>query len=139
MPEPVLARFGKGKLTGIGGRREADESLEETVVREAVEEVGVVPLEPRRVATLNFFFPHDPSWSQQVGVYITDAWQGTPIETEEIAPIWYDTTRLPFLEMWSDAPHWLPDVLARKTLNADFYFTPELEVEVSTVREELTR
>ena len=130
--------FGEGKLTGIGGRREDGESTQETAVREAVEEVSVTPLQPQHVSTLDFMFPHEPLWSQQVHVYTCDAWEGKHTESEEIAPAWFDVYNLPFHEMWSDAKHWLPQVLKGETLKAEVLFTPNLEVDTLSIREGVT-
>ena len=130
--------FGEGKLTGIGGRREDGESIAETAVREATEEVGVTPRQLQHSATLEFIFPHKPAWSQQVHVYTCDTWEGNPTESEEIAPEWFDIKSLPFHEMWSDAKHWLPQVLRGEVLEASFLSTPDLEVNTFSIREGVT-
>lgn len=125
----LLARkkrgFGVGKWNGAGGKPEPGEPIEATTIRETQEELGVTPRDLRRVATLDFLFPPLPEydgWDQQVCVYVTEAWDGEPVETEEMAPRWFSLDALPLAEMWLDDPHWLPLVLAGSTVRAHFLY-----------------
>ena len=76
----------------------------------------------RRVAVLTFLFPEKKEWDQEVTVYLVDKWQGTPIETEEMAPRWFKVNKIPFGEMWPDDVHWLPKVLDGKSVEGVFKF-----------------
>lgn len=117
--------FATGKWNGAGGKPEPGESIDEAAIREVREEIGVTPLHPRRVATLDFYFPEHPDfagWDQQVCVYLADAWQGTPVETEEMAPRWFPLDALPLAEMWADDPLWLPLVLRGIDVRGWFLF-----------------
>ena len=117
--------FGKGKYSGIGGKVEAGETIEQATVRETAEEVGVEPLGLEPVATLTFLFPQmdEPaSWNQQVCVFTSYHWRGTPTESEEMAPAWFAPSQVPYDRMWADAPLWLPRVLAGETLRGFFLF-----------------
>ncbi len=127
--------FAKGRWLGFGGKLEPGETIEQTAVRETVEEAWLRPLELARMATVNFYFPHKPAWNQQVCVFTSRQWEGAPAESDEMAPQWFDVTALPLNTMWADARHWLPQVLAGKTLQADFRFNPELAIETFAVRE----
>ncbi len=123
-----VSGFGKGNYVGIGGRQEANETIEQTAIRECQEEIGVTSLEITRAATLHFLFPHQPTWNQEVHVFTSTAWQGEAKESNEIIPQWFDKNNLPFDKMWSDAPHWLPNILVGQKLFAEFNFTSTLEV-----------
>ena len=117
--------FGEGKWTGVGGKPEPGETIEQTAVRETEEEIGVTPLDLRHVATLDFIFPAQPrfaGWSMRVFVYLADRWLGEPVETEEVAPRWFPRDALPYRGMWSDAAYWLPPVLRGHTIRAEFRF-----------------
>jgi mutator protein MutT len=123
--------FGQGKWTGVGGKPEPGETIDQTAVRETEEEIGVTPLAPRQVATLDFIFPDQPrfaGWSMQVFVYLADRWLGEPIETEEVAPRWFRRDAIPYPGMWSDAPYWLPPVLRGHHIRAKFHFDEEQRV-----------
>ena len=127
--EILLARkkrgFGVGKWNGAGGKPEPGEPIERTAIRETEEEFGVTPRDLRRVATLDFFFPQTPEyagWDQQVCVFVGEAWDGEPTESEEMAPRWFPLDALPLAAMWPDDVHWLPLVLAGKRLRAHFLY-----------------
>ena len=47
---------------------------------------------------------------------------GSPQETEEMKPLWFDITEIPYSDMWPDDKLWLPLLLAGKNLQAKFHF-----------------
>jgi len=114
--------FGQGRWNGVGGKQNDQEDIELTAVRETQEEISVTPKNLKKVAILNFYFPHNADWNQQVIVYLSEKWDGEPTESDEMAPQWYKKNELPFDSMWSDDIHWIPLVLAGKKLEADFVF-----------------
>lgn len=121
--------LGKGKIVGLGGKVEAGESAVEAVVREVAEESGLVvePAHLRRAAVIDFRFPVRPAWNQWVTVFVTARAAGEPYETDEIAPAWFPVDRLPLGDMWDDARHWLPQVLAGGTIDADIVFAADCD------------
>jgi len=129
--------FGKGNWVGIGGKIEPGETIEQGVIRELQEEIGVVVSNPRKIAVLDFYFPHvgDESWNQQVHAYIADSWSGEIRETKEILPKWFSKDDLPFDAMWADARHWLPAALGGAEISADFLFDGMLGILDSSIRE----
>ena len=114
--------FGKGRWNGVGGKVEKNEEVPSAVVREAKEEIGVLPIDIYRVAVLNFYFTHNQDWNQQVIVYISDRWDGKPVESEEMKPKWFKQNNLPYKEMWPDDILWLPHVLNGSFVEAEFMF-----------------
>ncbi len=117
--------FGSGKWNGVGGKPESDETIEQATKRETKEEIGVTLVSMRHVATLDFIFPSSPKfegWNQQVWVYLASAWEGGPIETEEMAPRWFKQADIPYRSMWEDDKYWLPEVLGAKFVTATFSF-----------------
>ena len=104
--------FAAGKWNGAGGKPiDEDKSLEATAKREMFEETTVTPKKLKKVAVLNFYFETKTDWNQQVIVFTTHDWNGTPTETEEMAPKWFNINEIPFTEMWEDDILWLPKVL----------------------------
>lgn len=134
----MLARkkrgFGNGKITGIGGRQEAGETVLETAIREMQEETGVTPLEAKEVARLEFLFPYQPTWSMRVHVFTATRWRGDPTESDEVAPQWFPVEALPFEQMWDDGRYWLPDVLAGRRLTALFVYDAGERVQHCEIR-----
>ncbi len=114
--------FGQGRWNGVGGKPELNENIQDTAIRETQEEIGITPKNIIQVATLDFYFKNKPEWDQQVLVFISNDWEGEPIETEEMKPQWYNIKDIPFESMWPDDPFWLPLILSGKKIKAKFTF-----------------
>jgi 8-oxo-dGTP diphosphatase len=122
-------RFGAGKYTGFGGEVEPGETITAAAIRELEEESGVKVAEEDllRVEHLTFLFPAKPSWSQVVHVFLTTTWKGSPVESEEMTPVWFSVNEIPYEHMWQDAAHWLPRILAGEQIWARFTFKEDNE------------
>lgn len=101
--------LGAGKINGPGGRLEAGESFDACAVREVREELGVTPLHLEKRGQHSFQFVD--GYSTFVHVFRAADLAGTPIETDEAEPFWFDVDAIPFDEMWEDDRLWLPLVL----------------------------
>lgn len=140
IPEVLLGRkktgLGMGKLVGLGGKLEAGESPADAVVREAFEEAGLIvdPADLRSAGVIDYWFPTKPSWSQRSHVFVARAWQGEPVETDELVPAWFAREQIPYDSMWDDARLWLPGVIAGGTVTATYTFGADLNSVVSTAR-----
>lgn len=131
-----LRGFGEGYWNGYGGKVEKGEGVEAAAARELHEEAGVAALDLHRRGILTFEWvdqPGDPTW--EVHVFGGTALDGEPVETEEMAPGWFEArlvagggsggdagcgpgggggqavTGLPFDKMWADDPQWYPLML----------------------------
>lgn len=116
--------FGMGKWNGVGGKIEAGETLEQALVRETVEEIGITPHSWSAVGELDFVqdAETDDPWHMYVYAYICDDWLGEPAESEEMNPKWFHIEDIPYGDMWDDDPFWLPYVLDGKKVTGEFTF-----------------
>lgn len=78
--------------------------------------------------------PVSRDFNQQVCVFLCDDWEGEPQESEEMKPAWFSKDQLPFTQMWPDDPHWLPHVLAGKTLTAEFAFDAQEQIAAYNIK-----
>lgn len=106
--------LGAGKINGPGGRIEAGESAVECAVRETEEEVGIRARGVRVRGQMRFQFID--GFSMQVDILTANAYEGTPCETDEAAPLWFPIDDIPYGEMWATDRHWLPEIVAGKSL-----------------------
>lgn len=100
------------------------ETIEEAVVRETKEEIGVDVQQSHleEVGNLKFYFEGDSDSNQQMHIFFVKKRKGEPVESEEMAPQWYDKDKIPYEEMWVDDPHWLPKVIDGKKIEGEFHF-----------------
>ncbi len=119
--------FGEGKWNGVGGKVEEGETVEQAVIREAQEEIGVgideKDLVPR--GDLFFSFEGPDEVKLRVRIFTTSVWEGTPAESEEMSPKWFSYDSVPYDAMWVDDPHWLPQMLTGKHIHGEFRFSAD--------------
>ncbi|MCL4404828.1 MAG: 8-oxo-dGTP diphosphatase [Candidatus Marsarchaeota archaeon] len=123
--------FGVGKYNGVGGKLEKGETVEQAMLRETYEEIGVRPQSYEKVAEIAFYFggtKPNPDFNQRVHVFISDSWEGNPSESEEMKPEWVKTNNIPLDLMWADDKYWLPEVLKGKHIEASFLFGDDNKV-----------
>ena len=121
--------FGLGKLNGVGGKLEKDETIDECVVRETFEEIGVHVTEMEHMADIVFddlYYKGVPE-RNIMHVYIGTKWTGKPAETDEIKPEWVPISNIPYNKMWCDDSIWLPEILRGRHINAWFHFNEKNE------------
>jgi 8-oxo-dGTP diphosphatase len=115
--------LGAGKINGVGGRLEPGESPLEGILREAKEELGITLLDPLKRGELHFEFLD--GYSLFCTVFVASRFDGTPIETDEAVPLWFDIRKLPFHEMWEDDQFWLSQALNGESFRGFFEFDGE--------------
>jgi 8-oxo-dGTP diphosphatase/2-hydroxy-dATP diphosphatase len=113
--------FGAGRWNGVGGKVEVGETIEAAMLREAYEEIMVTPSTYQKVGDIRFDeYVKGERTLMHVHVYVATTWEGNPVETDEMAPKWFDVAALPYDTMWGDDPYWLPQVIAGQKVSADF-------------------
>jgi mutator protein MutT len=116
--------FGSGRWNGVGGKLDPGETIEQALVRECQEEISVTPTAYAKVAEHDFILDSEgaESWHMFVHTYVCTEWDGEPVETEEMAPKWFDISDIPYDDMWQDDRYWMPQVFAGKKLKTVFTF-----------------
>ncbi len=113
--------FGQGRWNGFGGKLLPGESVEDAARRETREEAGIEVGGLSRRGIIDFVFQDNPE-ELEVHIFSTQEFSGEPIESEEMRPVWFNFSELPFDRMWPDDRHWLPLFLAGKNFRGRFLF-----------------
>ncbi len=112
--------LGAGRWTGLGGKVEPGESIEEAIKREIFEESGITVLQVVKQGVLEFKFLGDPA-DYEIHVFSARDFKGEPAETNEIGPIaWFNISEIPYDKMWPDNRHWFQPLIAGKNLRGRF-------------------
>ena len=115
--------FGVGKINGIGGKLEKGETVEQAMIRETQEEIGVTPLSCQHLATITFRFGGFESEETEVTtVFVASEYKGEIIETDEMRPFWYEIDKIPYDKMFSADKIWFPEVLKGKHFTCEVVF-----------------
>jgi len=124
--------FNQGKILGIGGVLEEEETLEHAVMRQCQEEIGITPTILENAGTLGFYFQKDPTpeiHNQQVNLFLCREWIGEIEKNNEMEAQWYGFEQIPFEKMQTDAKMWLAQALEAGKIEGEFLFDANLQVE----------
>ena len=123
--------FGKDKWNGFGGKVAENESIENAARRELFEECGIKALSLEEKGEIIFEYPI-AGLRHHSHVFMVKEYSGQPIESEEMAPHWFEISNIPYAEMWEDDKYWLELLLKRlpegKKLIAKFYFEDDEKI-----------
>ncbi len=117
--------FGVGKWNGYGGKLEGVEKPIDAIVREIEEESGLVVDRNllKELGFIDFYFDDKKEWDQRVIIYRLNKFTGEPIETEEMAPEFFDLDKIPYNDMWPADSKWLPYVISGIKFSGEIHFS----------------
>ncbi|XP_071539058.1 oxidized purine nucleoside triphosphate hydrolase-like [Panulirus ornatus] len=114
--------FGQGRWNAFGGKVEPGETPEEGAIREVREEACLeVKGGMDKVGELEFTFEGD-TVLMHVMVFAARGFTGTPTETEEMRPQWFNLENIPYSQMWPDDILWYPIFLRGGKFRGTFHF-----------------
>ncbi|MEE4195644.1 MAG: NUDIX domain-containing protein [Anaerolineae bacterium] len=122
-----LRGFGKGKITGYGGKQEPDETPLQAIRREFHEESSFLLPEAafEYAGAIDFEFPYHPDWGFECHVFRVDDFDQTPPVSDELDPRWVRLDGLPQSEMWADNAFWLALAAQGEHFTARFTYAPD--------------
>ena len=114
--------FGEGLWNGPGGKVKPGESPEEAAKRELLEEVGIQAAELESRGILYFVFHKTGETAHPCHVYVCRDYTGSPAESDEMIPKWFNLDDIPYDRMWEDDTLWLDTVLRGGNVNLKCWF-----------------
>lgn len=132
--EYLLAKHRKqNKLNGFGGKvgdkpEFKDETIEQSLEREGLEELGIKVIDLQKRATILFIFYDENGKENKVlcHVYFAEKYEGEIRAGDGMDnPTWFTLDNMPWEEMWPNDRIWLEELLKRdEFLEAVFKFDP---------------
>ena len=116
--------LGSGKINAAGGRLELGETEKECAVRELQEELHIHVTDPKYAGEIDFQFVD--GYCFHLIVFTGTQFVGTPTETDEAIPIWFNKDQIPYNEMWEDDIFWVPKMLDGKPFYGRFLFDDDV-------------
>lgn len=121
--------FGTGKFNGVGGKIDNDETIEEAMIRETEEEIGIIPTEYEKIGIISFDeFYKGEKIKLRFHLFTTSKWKGSLIETDEMKPYWFNINNIPYDNMFPDDKYWLPLVIEGKKFDAYFNYDEDWNI-----------
>jgi len=119
--------FGEGKWNGFGGKVEGDETIEEAIKRELLEEASLQINNFADRGTI--IFKGNDLWDiVEVHVFRCTNFEGEPKESDEMKPKWFNQNNIPYNQMLPDDKYWLPLLLKGKKFKAKFIYNDKGEI-----------
>lgn len=119
--------FAVGKWNGFGGKVEDGKSIKDAVKRELLEEANITVINPYHCGIITF--QGNDLWDVvEVHVFRCEKYNGTPEESEEMRPKWFNQNDVPYEQMLPDLKYWLPLVFKGQKFKAEFIFNKKIKI-----------
>ncbi len=114
----------QGCLNFPGGKKEPDETMEECVIRETLEETGLKIENPVQVGYIEF-----PTKDFYVHVFKSTKFSGNIHEkADEVQLFWVDEDKIPYDKMREADKNFLPEIIAGKYVKRRFIYDENFHV-----------
>ena len=115
----------KGCINFPGGKKEPNETMEECVCRETLEETGLIIKNPQKVGYVEF-----PTMNFYVHVYKSTEYSGKlKDDSEENDVFWQDGDKIPYEEMREADKDFLPLILKGEYVRRSYFYDENFKVE----------
>ena len=127
--------FAIGKFIGIGGKQDPGESIEQTMIRETQEEIGVTPTRYQKVGVILFDTYYKGEHTNLIlNIYTSNEFLGEAKETDEILPVWFNRNNIPYDQMLEDDILWMEIILNGDYVCGKVVFDPNLVMQSNTIK-----
>ena len=107
-----------------GGKKEENETIEECVIRETLEETGILIKNPIEVGYIEF-----PTKNFYVHVFKSTEFTGNVIQKEdEVCAFWIDKKDIPYEQMREADKDFLPEILSGKYVKRRYMYDEDFHV-----------
>lgn len=114
----------KGCINFPGGKKEEGETMDRCVVRETLEETGLLIENPKQVGYVEF-----PEFEYFVYIYKSTKFSGTlHANAGEVEAFWQDADNIPYSEMREADSNFLPDILAGKFVKKRYLYDKDFHL-----------
>lgn len=121
--------FGKGLYNGVGGKKQENETIYEAMLRETKEEINIEPIDAKLIGIIDFdLYLKDENVTEKMHIYMAHDYIGTPTESDEMNPKWFDLDNIPFDNMFEDDIIWLPEALKGNKFKGCFFFNKDMKI-----------
>ena len=121
--------FAKGTFNGIGGKQDPGETIEEAMIRETQEEIGVTPTKYELIGKIYFELWYKGEHSNMfLSIYNCTEYTGEIVETEEMKPMWFEEDEIPFDKMLQDDLLWFPMALKNQKFVGNCHFDENMNM-----------
>lgn len=107
-----------------GGKKENDETIEDCVIRETLEETGILIKNPIQVGYIEF-----PTKDFYVHVFKSTEFSGEVVQKEdEVCTFWVDKKDIPYDQMREADKDFLPEILSGKYVKRRYIYDDDFHV-----------
>ncbi len=122
--------FAKGTFNGIGGKQDPGETIEQAMIRETQEEIGVTPINFEQMGFIHFDMWYKGEHANMyLWIYVSKDFEGEIVETEEMKPQWFKLDKIPFDKMLEDDKLWYHYIIDNKKFFGKVKFNQNLEMQ----------